>query len=214
MSQTTTRADLREEIRDNIQEESGIQGAIFSDALINRHINREILSLPRKNIYQEQSWTEELDPAVDYSTGIQLPSNTDKVESVERNDGTTSYPDWNLLSGVDNYSGAIFLPYRVTSSSQIRIKIKRAFDLPTDDTTALDVPDEKCEVVVWGTTIRLYRILMGYLRGSQSWDSVTRPGQLQMTVVQSWLRDAERHYMDLVKEYQFSPRPRDIDLTA
>lgn len=212
MSQTTTREDLRTEIRDNIQEASGIQGAIFTDALINRHIKREILSLPKKDVYKEESWTQTLDSTTDYSTGLQLPSNTAKVELVERNDGTTGYPDWNPLSGVDNYSGAIFFPYKITTSTQIRVKVKRAFTVPTDDVTALDIDDDIAEVIVWGTTVRLYRILIGYLRGSQSWDSVTKPGDLQITVIMTWIREAEAYYRSLIQEFAYVPRPREISL--
>lgn len=214
MSATTTRADIRTEVRDNIQEASGIDGAIFSDDLINRHIVREIRSLPQKEIYLEYLWEETLNPSTDYSDGITLPAGTVKVEEVERNDGSTSYPDWTSLKGIDNYNGALFLPSRVTTSYSIRAKLKKAFTVPSDDVTALDVPDDKCEVVVWGVTVRLYRILMGYLRGSQSWDSVTKPGQLEMTVVQNWLRDAGQHYKDLTQQYATSPKPRDIDLTS
>lgn len=48
MTSTTLRSDLRTEIRDNINEASGVDGAIWSDTLLNRHITREILSLPKK----------------------------------------------------------------------------------------------------------------------------------------------------------------------
>lgn len=214
MTSSTTREDLRTEIRDNINEASGVSGAIWSDALLNRHIEREILSLPKKNIYLEQMWSTDLDTTTDYSSGIALPSGTSKVEELERNDGTSSSPDWNPVSGWDTYAGSLFLPYTVTTSQSIRAKLKKEFTVPTDDVTALDVPDDKCEVVVWGVTVRCFKILIGYLAGSKSWDSVTRPGQLQITAVQSWLRDAKREYQDLVQQYAFSPKPRDIDLTS
>lgn len=214
MSATTLRSDIRQEVRDNIQEASGIAGAIFSDALINRHITREIRSLPQKEVYLEELWQVTLDSTTDYSDGITVPTGTVKIEEIERNDGSSSFPEWRPLSGVDNYGGAIFLPFRVTSSMSVRAKLKKEFTVPTDDIVALDVPDDKCEIVVWGVTVRLYRILMGYLRGSQSWDSVTKPGQLEMTVVQNWLRDAERHYQELIRQYSTSPKPRDIDLTS
>jgi len=214
MSQTTTRSALRTEIRDNIQETSGISGAIFTDAVLNRGITREILSLPKKDIYLEESWTQTLDPATDYSSGITLPSGTEKVELIERNDGTSSYPDWNPINGVDNYAGAIYLPYKVTVSQDIRIKIRKSFTVPTDDVTALDVSDDLCEVVVWGVTVRCYKIVIGYLRGNQSWDAVTKPGDLSIPVIQSWLRDAKKDYDKLIQQYAFVPRPRDIDLVG
>ena len=212
MSQTTTRSDIRTEVRDNIQEVSGIQGAIFSDALLNRHITREILSLPKKDIYLEELWTQTLDPLVDYSDGIALPPGTVKVEVIERNDGTSTYPDWNSLSGVDNYSGAIFLPYTTTTTDTLRLKLKKSFTVPTDDITALDIDDDVCEVVVWGVTVRCYRILIGYLRGSQSWDSVTLPGNLNINTINGWLREAKDYYKELIQLYATVPRPRDISL--
>lgn len=214
MAQTTLRSDIRTEVRDNIQEASGIDGAIFTDDLINRHIERELLSLPRKGIYLEEMWTQTLDPTEDYSSGIVLPSGTVKVESVERNDGTSSNPDWNLLSGIDNYNGSIFLPFTVTTSYDIRVKIKKVFTVPSDDVVALDLDDDKCEVLIWGVTIRCYRILIGYLRGSQSWDSVTKPGDLNINTINSWLREAVDHYKELIRQYGTVPRPRDIDLTS
>lgn len=209
-----TRTELRTEIRDNIQEASGIDGAIFSDALLNRHIEREILSLPRKNIYLEETWTTSLNSSTDYSDGIGLPTGTIKVEAVERNDGTSSNPDWSPISGVDNYNNAIFLPFQVTSSYDIRVKIKKSFEVPSGDVTDVEVPDDKCEVVVWGVTVRCYKIFMGYLRGSQSWDSVTKPGDVAIAVMQGWLRDAKQEYNDLVQLYATSPKPRDIDLVG
>ena len=209
-----TRTELRAEIRDNIQEASGIDGAIFTDAVLNRHIEREILSLPRKNIYLEESWVTSLDSSTDYSDGITLPTGIRKVESVERNDGTSTNPDWQPISGVDNYNNAIFLPFQVTSSYDIRVKIKKAFEVPTDDVTDVEVPDDKCEVVTWGVTLRCYRIFIGYLRGSQSWDAVTKPGDIAVGVMQGWLRDAKQIYDDLIRDYATTPRPRDIDLVG
>jgi len=211
-SQTTSRGDLRTEIRDNIQEASGVSGAIFTDALINRHITREIRSLPRKNIYLEESWTQTLNTTDDYTIGIVLPEGTEKVELVERDEGNTTTSHWTTINGYDFYGGNLFLPYTVSTAFDLRVKIKKGFTIPTDDSTDLDVPDDMCEVVVWGVTIRLYKILMGYLRGSQSWDSVTKPGDLQMTVVQNWIREARDEYQELIKLYSFSPRPRDISL--
>lgn len=214
MTSTTLRSDLRTEIRDNINEASGVDGAIWSDTLLNRHITREILSLPKKNIYLEQIWSTTLSSSTDYSSGITLPSGTSKMEDLERNDGTSASPYWVPINGWDLYAGSLFLPYTVTSSYSIRAKIKKEFTVPTDDVTALDIPDDRCEVVVWGVTVRCFKILIGYLAGSKSWDSVTRPSQLQITSVQAWLRDAEKYYQELIKTYSFSPKPRDIDLTS
>lgn len=214
MAQTTTREDIRQEVRDNIQEVSGVSNAIWSDTLLNRHIVREILSLPRQGIYQEESWTQTLDADTDYSAGIPLPSGTIKAETVERNDGTSTNPHWVELKGVDNYNNNIYLPYDPSTDEEIRVKIKRSFTSPSADGVALDIDDDKCEVVVWGVTIRCYRILIGYLRNSVSWDTVTKPGDLSIPAIQSWLRDAQEYYKMLIKRYGTAPKPRDIDLTG
>lgn len=207
-------SEIREEVRDNIQEVAGIDGAIFSDPLLNRHIIREILSLSSKDIYLEEIWETTLDPTLDYSDGISLPDSTIKVESVERNDGTTTTPFWNPINGVDNYQGALFLPYTPTTIQDLRIKIRKAFAVPADNTIDTEVPDDKIEIVIWGTTIRCYRILIGYLRGSQSWDSTTKPGDLQIYSIIAFLKEARDYYKELVQQYHTDPRPREIDLTS
>ncbi len=203
------KSDIRTEVRDNIQEASGIQGAIWSDTLLDRHIIREIRALPKNDIYLEELWTTStVVNQYDYT----LPTGTEKVEKVERNDGSATVPLWNEINGVDTYAGAMYLPYRPSSVETIRIKIKKQFTVPTDDSTALDVPADVCEVLVWGVTIRCYKMLMGYLRGSQSWDAVTKPGDLTLSSIQAWLRDAVKYYNDLIQKYMTIPLPRDISL--
>lgn len=209
-----TQADIRTEVRDYIQETSGVTGGIFTDDVLNRAIASEIRGLPSKDIYKEELWQVSLVPTTDYSDGIALPDGTVKVEGIERNDGTATYEDWNPLSGVDNYEGAIFLPYTVTSAQDIRVKIKKAFAVPANNTDQVEVPEDKMEVVIWGVVIRCYRMLLGYLRGSQSWDSVTKPGDLSIPVVTVWLREAQDHYKEIVQQFATSPRPRDIDLVG
>lgn len=214
MSATTLRSDIRQEVRDNIQEVSGIGGAIFSDPLINRHITREIRSLPKNNIYLEELWQTSLNSSTDYSNGLALPDGTEKVEEVEINSGNSTSPSWIPFQGVDFYQGSLFFPSQIFTSQDIRVKIKKQFTIPTGDLVALDVPDDKCEILVWGVTLRLYRIMIGYLRGSQSWDTVTKPGDVSINSVSAWIRSAEQHYKELIQQYQTEPKPRDIDLVS
>ncbi len=207
----TLRSDLRTEIRDNLQEASGIGGAIWSDALLNRHITREIQSLPSKDIYLEQLQTTTLVvDQYDYA----LPSTCFKVEKVERNDGTSALPDWNELKGWDNYSGALYFNWRPSKADTIRILMKTRFTVPTGDVAALDVPDDICEVVVWGVTLRCEKMLMAYLQKSVSWDTVTKPGDLSQPTVLGWIRDAKKMYDELVRQFAIIPRPREIDLCS
>lgn len=209
---SVTRADLETEIRDNIQEASGVAGAIWSDTVLDRHILRELLTLSRRNIYLERTYSVTLTSGTDYSSGIVLPTGTVKVESVERNEGTSSIPQWETISGCDFYGGSLFLPYRVDTDTTIRVKVKKKFTAPSDDSSTMDLDDEFAEIVVWGVTLRCYRMFIGYLRGSVSWDSVTKPGDVAIPSIQNWIRDADKHYKELIQLYQYSPKPRDIDL--
>lgn len=206
-----TRSDIRTRVRDYLHE--SVEN-IWDDDHLNRYYLEELRSLPRKGIYLEEIWSDTLDADTDYSNGITVPTGTFKVEAVERNDGTSSEPDWNEIKGVDNYAGAIFLPYTVRTDEQIRMKLKKHFTEVTDDITALDVPDDKTEVLVWGVVVRAYKELVGYFRNSKSWDSVTKPGGVELYSVQAWFRDAKTEYNDAVKLYKTVPRPRDIDLTG
>jgi len=206
------RSDLRTEIRDNIAEATGVANAIWSDALLNRHIAREIKSLPTKNIYLEENWTaSETENQRDYG----LPPKCKKLEKLERNESTTAVADWQEIKGWEVYGTTLRLAYWPSSNVKtLRGYFRISFVNPDDDITALDLPDDICELVVWGVTIRCYSILIGYLRGSRSWDSVTKPGDLSIPVIISWLREAKQTYKELVGQYATNPRPRDINLVA
>ena len=205
---STLRTTLRTRIRDYLDEATA---NIWSNTQLDTFISEEINSLPSKDIYLEEIWSTTLvKDQYDYT----LPSGTIKIEKLERNDGTAALPEWNELKGWDCYAGALYLNWRPSAADSIRALIKKSFTAPTDDTTALDVPDDKCEVVVWGSVMRAYRRLIGYLRGSQSWDTVTRPSDLQITVIMQWLRDAKQHYHDLIQQYMTVPRPKEIDMCS
>ncbi len=207
----TLRSDLRTEIRDNIMEASGVGGAIWSDALLNRHITREIRSLPSKDIYLEDTIADTL--VIDQYE-YPLASTVFKVEKIERNDGTATRPEWSELKGWDNYNNKIVFDWRPSKADAIQYRVKKYFTVPTDDVTALDIPDDKCEVVVWGVTLRCERMLMAYLQKSVSWDTVTKPGDLSQPTVLGWIRDAEKMYDELIQQFAIMPRPRDIDLVS
>lgn len=205
-------AVLRDEIRTRARDYLNESVAdIWTEDQLNRYVTEELRSLPSKDIYLEEQWTT---TTVANQQEYTLPTGTVKVESVEKNEGSSTYPNWIPLSGVDNYAGAITLPFLPSEGDQIRIKIKKAFDDVSDDTTALTLPDDKTEILVWGVVIRAYRQYIGYLRNSQSWDTVTKPGDHDISVIQGWLRDAKEQYNDLIKNYQTTPKPRDIDLVG
>ena len=215
MAATTLRSDIRTEVRDYISEVSGITGAIWSEVLLNRAISREVRSLGRKGLYIEEQYS--FSQVVTDGVGqrnYDLPDGWIEVEKLERNDNTTADPDWTEVKGWDTYGDTIYLPYEPSDTKTLRIWYRKHFTVPTGDTTALDIPNDKCEVLVWGVVIRAYHVLVGYLRGSKSWDTVTKPGDLSIPVIQNYLRDALVIYRDLVRQYSHIRRPRDIDLVG
>ena len=204
----TQRQDVRERVRDYLHESVA---DIWTDEQLNRHILEELRSLPSKSIYLEEMWTTTCtQDQQDYA----LPTGTIKVESVEKNEGTTSAPNWCELKGADFYGGALYLPYHPSTGDEIRVKIKKSFDDVTADDVDLSLPDYKIEVLVWGTVIRAYRQFIGYLRNSESWDTVTKPGDHNISTIQNWIKEAQEHYKMLIQQYMTSPKPRDINLTA
>jgi len=203
-----TRSDIRTRVRDYIYESVA---DIITDTQLNTLFLEELRSLPAKGIYLEELWTTS---TVENQEDYTLPTGSFKAELVERNEGTTTAPRWVPIVGVDNYAGAIYLPYLPSTTESIRIKVKKKFTEVTDDSTALDLPDDKTEVLVWGIVVKAYKILIGYYRNDKSWDSVTKPGDVGLSSLQAWLRDAKSEYKDLIKMHASISRPRDIDLVG
>ena len=204
----TVRSDIRTRVRDYIYESTA---DLVSYAQLNRYITEEVNSLTTKDIYIEDMYTTTL--VVDQQD-YAVPTGTVKVEDVERNDGTTTQPEWVKLNGWDVYSGSIWLSWRPTTADTIRVKVSKSFTPPTDDSTAMDVPDDKCEVVVWGVVVRVYKQLIGYFRQSKNWDSISKPDGVTLSSLQNWLRDARTEYQTLIEQYKTMALPRDIDLVS
>ena len=188
----------------------GISGS-FVDATIQRFLSEELLSLPSKNIYKEEIWSIALSENVqDYT----LPTGTFKLETIERNDGTITSTNWNEIGGWDTYGNAVhfdFLPY---TSLGIRGHLKMFYADLTDDNTDIELEDDKVEALVWGIVVRCYKALIGYYRGNMSWDSVTKPGDVGISPVQMWLRDAKLEQKEIIQRYAISALPKDIDLIS
>lgn len=200
------RADVILEVRDAFYEASA---NLFTDAQIKRFINQEIRSLPTKDIYLEEiHTTSTVINQLDYV----LPTGTLKVEKLEVNLGTSSQPDWQEVKGFDTYGGALYLDLRPAIVETMRVHLRKAFTIFSDETTASDVPDDKMEVVIWGTVVRAYRAVMGYLRDAKNWDAIAKPSGIQMAQVQAWYRDAKTEYNKLIEQYHTVPRPREINL--
>lgn len=203
------RSDLVTRTRDYLNE---AVADIFTDAQLQRYYNEEIRSLPSKAIYKEGLHTFSTSPTQADPKAYTLTTGVFKVERVERNDGNTTTAQWNEINGCDNYNGILYLPYTPGIVESMRYFSQDYFAVVTDDNTAIDVPDDKSEIVVWGMVIRGYKQAIGYLRNSRSWDSVTKPGDLSIPVLQNWLRDAEKYYKELIQQYATSPRVRSISL--
>lgn len=208
MAKTTLRSDIRERVRDYLYEATADW---FTDAQLNRLISEEVRSLPSKDIYGEAVYETTL--VIDQKE-YTLPTNTAEVEKIERNDGTDAKPVWNDFTGWDTFNNALYLDWNPSSADDIRAFLRTTFTNPSDDVTYLDVPDEICEIVVWGVVVRCYKMVIGYLRQAKNWDSVSKPDYLTVNTVTSWLQEAKRDYLDLIKQYSTTPRPRDINLVS
>lgn len=208
MSATTFRSDLRTRIRDYMYESSADW---FTDNQLNRLITEEIRSLPSKDIFAEKVYTT---PLVANQMDYVLPTGTKEIERIERNQGTSTLPDWTEFTGFDTFNNSLYLDYRPSVADTIRVFIRAEFTVPTDDVTTLDIPDDVCEIVVWGVVVRAYKMVIGYLRQSKNWDSIAKPDYLTLNTVLSWLQEAKKDYNDLVKAYMTVPRPRDINLVS
>lgn len=208
MSATTTRSDIRTRVRDYLYEASADW---YTDAQLNRLIAEEVRSLPSNDIYLEAVYTTNL--VVD-QTSYSLPTGTKKVEKTERNDGNLSVANWVEFTGYDLFNNAIYLDFRPSNTDEIRIFIKKEFTVPTDDNTTMDIPDDVCEIVVWGTVVRAYKMAIGYLRNAKNWDSVAKPDYLTLNTVNNWLTEARKDYRDLIKLYITVSRPREIGLVS
>lgn len=208
MSMTTTRSDIRTRVRDYLYESTADW---FTDTQLNRLISEEIRSLPAKDIYKESVVADNLEINVKEYT---LPSNTVEIEKIERNDGNGTVADWSELKGWDVFNGTLYLDWNPATTDDIRFFLRTSFTNPTDDVTSLDVPDDVCEIVVWGVVVRCYKMVIGYMRQSKNWDSVSKPDFMTLGTVTGWLTEARRDYLDLIKNYATSPMPRDINLVS
>lgn len=205
---STLRSDIRTRVRDYLYEATADW---FSDTQLNRLISEEILSLPSKDIYLESVYTTNLvSGQMDYT----LPTLAKKPDKIQINRGTSSAPLWDDFTGWDIFNNALYLDWRPSTADEIRAFLKIPFTVPTGDVVALDVPDDVCEIVVWGVVVRCYKMAIGYLRNSKNWDSVAKPDYLTLNTLNSWLAEAKKDYNDLIKQYMTVARPRDINLVS
>lgn len=202
------RSDLRTRARDELYETTA---NIWSDDRLNRAFEDELRSLPSKGVYLQETHSYTLTAD---TLEMTLPTGTDEVEAVERNDGTATVPDWNPIEGWNTFGLVLRFPAMMSSGDIIRVKIRKAFTVVSDDATAIDVPDDESELVVKGMVVRAYKILVGYLRSNMSWDSVTKPGDLSIPVIVAYLREAKQDYNELLKQYAKPRMAKNINLVS
>jgi hypothetical protein len=203
-----TRAEIITRVRDYIYEDVA---NIFTDAQLQRFFLEELRALPSKGVYKEEVWTTTL---VVNQQSYTLPSGVVKLEKFERNDGTSTYPAWNSLGAYDVYGETLYLDWLPGKADSVRGLLRMKFADVTDDTTALEIADDKSEILVWGIVVRCYKAIIGYKNNSKSWDSVTKPGDVSLSALQSWIRDAKEEQKELIKQYSTVARPRNIDLVS
>lgn len=202
------RSDIITRVRDYIYEDTA---NVFTDTQLQRFFLEELRALPSKGVYKEEIWSTTL---VVNQQSYTLPTGVVKLEKFERNDGTSSYPAWNPLGGYDVYNNALYLDWLPGTADSVRGLLRMKFTDVNDDTTALEIADDKSEILVWGIVVRCYKAIIGYKNNSKSWDSVTKPGDISLSSLQNWLRDAKQEQKDLIKQYATVSRPRSIDLVS
>ena len=204
-----TRADIRTRFRDYIFEDIA---DLFSAPQVNRFYEEETRSLPTKGVFRRQLWTHVIESN---QQEYILPTGTVGIEKTEINYGSTTPAHWVELSGCQFFADALFLPYTPGSGNDtIRAWLNKTFTVVSDDLTALDIPDDMSEVLVWGMVVRGYKRLIGFYRNSKNFDSVTTPNGVTLSVIQGWFREGKQEYKDLISQYAIQKRTREIDLVS
>lgn len=184
---------------------------LWTDAQLDDFADEELRTLPAKNVYKEEIWNSYTAANV---KEYPLPTGTIKVEKVELGDLPSNSVDYSELNGCDTFAGVLYLPYKPTAVTDLRIWIKKSFTLLSSLTEGqtLDIPDSKIEVLVLGTVLRAYSKLMGYFVDLKNWDYNAKPDGISMQQVQSWIRDVKAEYKEILSAVRFTPKPRFIDL--
>lgn len=204
-----TRADIRTEVRDRLAEDTASSSGIWSDAQINRFIAQEIRSLHRRGIYsREKDTTNTVVDQYDYT----FPSGCYKVDMIERNWGTSDKPLWEPVDGWSQDDSALYLGARPMISWVMRITFRKKYSVLTDDSTSSDIPDDKMDVVVLGSTIRALQRLAGYLGNVANWDSISKPDGVSINSISGLLAVLKKEYRELVAMYKTVPDVREINL--
>ena len=203
------REDYRDRIKNKLAELTVNLPGIFPDSEINSAFLDTIRGLPYKGVYNETKWYKTLSVNV---SEYALESEHYKVEKVEVNEGTADLPRWTEVKGYEVFANTLHLATLPSLANTIRVWVKTKFTEITDDSTTVDVPDDKSEAVIYGSVRRLLENLIHYIIDSKNYDSILKPDGLSLPQIKAWRDEIRAEEERIVKSFQTKPRPRDMDL--
>ncbi len=206
-----TRKELRTRITNKLAKLSVNLPDIFPASEVNDAFLDALRGLPYKGVYREEKWTKTL--KVDEKE-YALPTDHLKVERVEVNYGSSTKEDYQRQQGWEEFGGELHLASSPSEARTMRVWSKKKFLEITDDTTALDVPDDKTEAVLLGAIRRLLSNLINYMIDSKNYDSIVKPSGATLPQVKSWRDEVRLEEERTIREFRTKPRPREMNLTT
>lgn len=203
-----TREEIRTATRDYLYEDTA---DLITDAQINKWIDLELKSLASKNIFDETIYTTS---TVINQEDYALPANNYMVTKVEVQEGSTNPPDYVEINGWRQYNEAIYLPFYPTKVQTLRIHLYKKFTSLASDETEASTDDEVTEVVIMGVLLRAYRRILGYMRYSKNFDSVTLPAGLNLNALLNLYQETKKDYKDLISQHSKTVVVTSINLVA
>lgn len=205
------RSDYRDRIKNKLATLSTSLPDVFPDSEIDTAFLDALRNLPYKGVYLEEKWQRTLTTT---DKEYALPAGTLKAEKVEFNIGTTDKPQWEKQTGWEEFAGSIHLDVYPSTTWTMRIWLKKKFTEIDDDSTTVDVPDDKAEVVVLASVRRLLENLIHYMIDSKNYDSVAKPSGATIPQAKGWRDELRVEEERIIKSFKTTPRPRFIDLVG
>lgn len=206
-----TRADYRTRIKNKLANLSRSLPTIFPDSEINSAYLDALRSLPFKGVYKEEKWTRTLELN---QKEYQVQSGTLKIEKVEFDMGAGGVENFVKQEGWEEFGGALHLAYLPSGTFTMRVWAKMKFAEVQDDVTALDIPDDKGEVLVLAAVRRLLENLIHYMIDSANYDSIVKPSGATLPQVKGWRDELRVEEERIVKSFRTTPRPRFMNLVS
>lgn len=203
-----TRSDIRTAVRDYLYEDTA---DLITDAQLDKWIDLELLSLASKNIVDETIYTTS---TVVNQEDYALPTGSYMVTKVELQEGSSTPPDYVEVNGWRQYNSAIYLPSFPSKVQTLRIHLFKKFSVLADDATEAGTDEEVTEVVINGVLLRAYKRIIGYVRYSKNFDSVTQPGGLNLNAIINTYQEIKRDYKELLSQYEKSVVITEMNLVS